>query len=308
VKVSNTLAKTVNVEWNNVAEADPEFAGYKVWKSSNFLKKKWLEEGIRLSDRYQEQMTPGENKDPFKKPVNPKFDAFTEVNSTSTKGEYQPDTWGTWELVKTVPKAQLAQVAGAGPGYNYKYEDKDVVLGFSYWYYVSAYKEGNYTGPGGETTTRIETTPINRNGADGLWHRTYPYAPLNANFPKDVAGKKAIGSVQVVYSALAPAGDVGKVGVRPNPYKRAALHDNFANVFDHKLLFYNLPPQCKITILDVAGQIVDEINFTSNDPNLGSVFWDMFSKDGIEVASGLYIYVVESPTGGQKTGYFSILR
>ena len=87
---------------------------------------------------------------------------------------------------------------------------------------------------------------------------------------------------------------MSNVGVRPNPYKRAALHDNFSNVYDHKLLFYNLPPQCKITILDVAGQIIDEINFASNDPSLGSVFWDMFSKDGIEVASGVYIYVVES--------------
>jgi hypothetical protein len=26
------------------------------------------------------------------------------------------------------------------------------------------------------------------------------------------------------------------------------------------------------------------------------------------VASGLYIYIVESPSGGKKTGYFSILR
>ena len=50
------------------------------------------------------------------------------------------------------------------------------------------------------------------------------------------------------------------------------------------------------------------INFTSTDPSLGSVFWDMFSKDGIEVASGVYVYVVESPTGDKKIGYFSILR
>jgi hypothetical protein len=79
-------------------------------------------------------------------------------------------------------------------------------------------------------------------------------------------------------------------------------------VYDHKLLFYNLPPECTITILDVSGQIIDVINFASADPNNGSVFWDMFSKDGIEVASGLYIYAVESPTGGQKIGHFAILR
>jgi hypothetical protein len=78
-------------------------------------------------------------------------------------------------------------------------------------------------------------------------------------------------------------------------------------VYDHKLLFYNLPPQAKITILDVAGQVIDVITFASSDASMGSVFWDMFSKDGIEVASGLYVYVVESPSGS-KVGYFSILR
>jgi hypothetical protein len=172
---------------------------------------------------------------------------------------------------------------------------------------VSAYKEGTFTGPGGETTNRIETHYTNRNGSNGLWQFTYPYAANNANFPKDVAGLKNIGAVQTVFSALAPVGDVSGVGVRPNPYKRGALHDNFANVYDHKLLFYNLPPQAKITILDVSGQLVNVINFSSSDPNKGSIFWDMFSKDGIEVASGVYIYVVESPTA-QKVGHFSILR
>ena len=190
-----------------------------------------------------------------------------------------------------VPKASLAGYPAAQTaGFNYRYEDKDVVLGFSYWYYVAAYKEGTYTGPDGETTNRIETHSTNRNGATGLWQLTFPFATNNANFGK-----------------LTPS-DVGQpVGVRPNPYKKAALHDNKANVYDHKLLFYNLPPACKITITDVAGQIIDVINFSSSDANKGSIFWDMFSKDGIEVASGVYVYVVESPSGS-KVGYFSILR
>ena len=305
MRVSNTLTKSVLVEWDARAEADAQFAGYKVWKSSQFLKKKWLDEGMRLVDRYQEQMVVGANKDSLKKPVNPKFDAFTAVNTSVLKGEYQPDTWGTWELVSVIPKASLP-ATGPSP-YKYSYDDKDVVLGFSYWYYVSAYKEGTYTGPAGETTNRLETHYSNRNGSNGLWQLTFPYAANNANFPKDAAGLKNMGAVQTVFSALAAAGNVSDVRVRPNPYKRAALHDNFSNVFDHKLLFYNLPPQAKITILDVSGQLIDVINFSSSDPNRGSVFWDMFSKDGIEVASGLYVYVVESPSG-QKLGHFSILR
>jgi hypothetical protein len=317
MKVTNTLTKSVAVEWDTRAETDPEFAGYKIYKSSQYLKKFFLEDGMRVVDRYQENMTPGPIPASLKKPVNPKFDAFGQVNATASQGSYQPDTWGTWDLVAVVPKASLASYpAAVTSGYKYKYEDKDVVLGFSYWYYVAAYKEGTYTGPDGETTTRIETHSTNRNGATGLWALTFPFAPQNANFGKtattdlaaNAAGLKNIGAVQIVYSALAPSGIVANVGVRPNPYKRAALHDNRANVYDHKLLFYNLPPVCKITISDVAGQIIDVINFSSTDANRGSTFWDMFSKDGLEVASGLYLYIVESPTGDRKIGQFSILR
>ena len=308
MKVSNTLSKSTMIEWDNKAEADGEFAGYKIYRSAQFKKLYFLDEGMRVVDKYQEQMTVGARPASVYKPVNPKFDAFGKIAASVSKGSYQPDTWGTWDLMKVIPKSDLANYKPAiTSGYTYKYEDKDVVLGFSYWYYVAAYKEGNYTGPGGETTNRIETHSTNRNGATGLWNATYAFAPNNANWPKDAAGLKNIGAAQVVYSALAPKGDVSTVGVRPNPYKRAALHDNRANVYDHKLLFYNLPPQAKITILDVAGQVIDVINFASSDASKGSIFWDMFSKDGIEVASGVYVYVVESPSGS-KTGYFSILR
>jgi hypothetical protein len=317
MKVTNTLFKSVAVEWDKRAEADAEFAGYKIYKSSQYLKKYFLEEGMRVVDRYQENMTPGPIPAALKKPVNPKFDAFGLVNSTASQGSYQPDVWGTWDLIAVIPKAQLSSLpASSYFTSGYKYDDKDVVLGFSYWYYVAAYKEGTYTGPDGETTNRIETHSTNRNGASGLWALTFPFAYQNANFgkvsPADASasaiGLKNIGAVQVVYSALAPSGSVATVGVRPNPYKKAALHDNRSNVYDHKLLFYNLPPQCKITITDVSGQIIDVINFSSSDANKGSTFWDMFSKDGLEVASGLYLYIVESPTGDQKIGQFSILR
>jgi len=308
MKVSNTLNKSTMIEWDARAEADAEFAGYKVYRSAQFKKIDWLVEGMRVVDKYQEQMTVGARPASVYKPVNPKFDAFAKTQSTTLKGSYQPDTWGSWDLLKVIPKAEIAAYKPAiTSGYVYKYEDKDVILGFTYWYYVSAYKEGSYTGPGGVATTRIETHSTNRNGATGLWPGTWPFAYNNVNYPKDATGLKNIGGGQIVWSALAPKGVVSAVGVRPNPYKRAALHDNRTQVYDHKLLFYNLPPQAKITILDVSGQVIDQINFASSDPSKGSFFWDMFSKDGIEVASGVYVYVVESPNNSQ-VGYFSILR
>jgi hypothetical protein len=72
-------------------------------------------------------------------------------------------------------------------------------------------------------------------------------------------------------------------------------------------MFYNLPPKATITILDVSGQIVDQLRFASTDPQNGSIMWGMFSKNGVEVASGVYVYVVEFE-GGKQVGYFSIMR
>ena len=312
MKVANTTNKSVNIEWDTRAESDAQFAGYKIWKSSNFKKYYYLEDGMRLVDKYQEQMTVGEDKSKYRKPINPKFNAFADVAAASTKGQYAGYTWGTWELVKVIPKAELNNYKKAvTPGYTYLYEDKDVVLGFTYWYYVSAYKEGTFTGPGGETTNRIETHSLNRNGASGLWEGTFPFASSNPYYPTTADGLKKIGAPQVVYSALVDPADLNsgkvKIGVRPNPYKRAALHDNFTNVYDHKILFYNLPPKAKITITDVAGKVIQVINFQSSDANRGSTFWDMFSKDGMEVASGLYLYFVEYD-GGSTSGKFAILR
>jgi hypothetical protein len=308
LKVSNTLHKSVALEWDNIAENDLQFAGYKIWKASQFKKLSWLNEGMRVVDLYEQQSAVGPRPANLYKPVNPKFDAFAKTNSNSTQGTYQPDTWGTWDLIAVIPKANLATVTPAtSAGYKYMYDDLDVLLGFQYWYYVSAYKDGSFTGPGGDVATRIETHTTNRNGATGLWLNTFPFAYTNAQYPKDPTLLKNLGGAQVVNSALAPRGDLSRVGVRPNPYKRTALFDNRSQVYDHRVMFYNLPPYAKITILDVSGQIIDVINFTSGDPSKGSVFWDMFSKDGLEVASGLYIYVVESPTMSH-VGQFAILR
>jgi len=304
MKVSNTLSTTVALEWTKVAENDAEFAGYKIWKSSQFKKLSWLSEGMRVVDLYEQQMAVGTRPASLYKPVNPKFDAQAKSLANATKGTYQPDTWGTWDLIAAIPKASVAGLTPATTtGFNYKYEDKDVIPGFQYWYYISAYKEGSYAGPGGETTTRIETHSTNRNGSSGLWSLTFPFGYNNANY----AAAVKLGGRQIVTSALAPKGDVSKVTVKPNPYKKAALFDNRSQVYEHKIAFSNLPPLAKITILDVSGQVIDMINFTSNDPSNGSYFWDMFSKDGIEVASGVYIFVVESPTGIQ-VGQFAILR
>ncbi len=195
VLVSKIPLGLVTVEWDNRAESDAEFAGYKIWRATQADSVKFLDEGMRIVDRYQEQMTVGPRPVTVYKPVNPKFDAAVKTLANATHGAYAPDTWGTWTLQKTILKSELGSTGPASsPGYTYKWIDSTVQVGFSRWYYVSAFKEGSYAGPGGEVTNRIETHSTNRNGASGLWRLTYPFAFNNANFPKDAGGRKNIGA------------------------------------------------------------------------------------------------------------------
>jgi len=305
ISVAGAPSGKTLIRWDSRAEGDPLFQGYKIWRAQPFPKFKMIDGGMRGLDRYQEQMTPGETDASLLKPINPKFDAFSEVQTMM-----QADSWGPYRLVKVIPKASLSTYANASGSFKYAYEDADadVLQGFTYFYYISAYKEGTFTGPGGATTTRLESHKVNINGRSGLWMGTYPFANSSANawFPKDLASQKLLGSSFVLALDVPPASDVAsgkvKIYVKPNPYKRTALFDVG---LEHKVAFNNIPDGSKITILDVAGQIV--LQQTITNPTNGTFFWDLYSKDGMEVANGLYIYIVEYP-GGVERNYLAIMR
>lgn len=314
IRVDNTLHRSTRVRWDNKANTGAGFAGYKIYRASQAHRINWLETGMRGLDNYWKNTTPGPTPTALLKPVNPNFEAQAFVEGR----EGVPDSWGPYQLLAVIPTATLSQYAdNSVSGYNYSYEDKTVELGFKYWYYVAAYTSGSYNlgatwaGSAPATISSIETSNINRNGASGLWVDTYPFAELNTFFPRTAEGQKALGAGFIVKSALADPAKLArgeaKISVKPNPYKKKALFDSAIDAYDHKVTFYNLPPRATITILDVSGQIIQELRFTSSDPNNGSMFWNLFSKDGIEIASGLYIYVVEYD-GGQHVGYLSILR
>lgn len=319
MRVDNTTQKSILVRWDNKAETvGGNFAGYKVYKAALSRSVDWLTSGMRVLDKYMESTTVGAAPDNLKRAINTNFDA----SAAGVAGKVGvADSWGPYELVAVIPAAQVAQYANtSATGFNYGYEDKQVGLGFKYWYYVAAYTNTavnlgtNYVSFGGTnsaTTNSLETSNVNRNGATGLWVDTYPFADLNAFFPKSTDKLREIGTGFIVKAALVDpkllVDGKTKIGVYPNPYKKKALFDGALDAFDHKVSFYNLPGKVKITILDVAGQVIKVINFESSDPNGGSTFWDLFSKDGIEVASGLYVYVAEY-SGAQQVGYFSIMR
>lgn len=94
-----------------------------------------------------------------------------------------------------------------------------------------------------------------------------------------------------------------QVRVVPNPY---ILNSRFESTpYDRRLMFTNLPQQCEIKIYNIAGEHINTIRHTST---LSYEYWDLRTKYGLEVAYGMYIYVVTTDTGAKAKGKFVIIK
>ena len=228
--------------------------------------------------------------------------------------DWNPGLHGPWTIVQFIPKSELGNYenpeSDAGT-YAYEWLDMsdETQFGYTYWYYVAAFD--NESGTIANTTfTSLESGKENVNGRTGTWMGTYPWTYAASDFPgdDDPEGIKAIGAPFALLPASPEAskltsGEV-EILVRPNPYKVQAPHD-VGN--EHKIMFYNLPADTKIHIFDLSGQVMDVLEYYGLNPLNGTIFWDMFTKDGPEVQSGLYIWVAKYP-GGEQKGYLAIMR
>jgi hypothetical protein len=97
--------------------------------------------------------------------------------------------------------------------------------------------------------------------------------------------------------------DLSKVKVVPNPYIVRAGWEQ--SEFEGRLQFTNLPPQCNISIYTTAGDHVVTLN---HDNGLNYEFWNLQNDNSVNVAYGLYVFVVKSPDGDKETGKFVIIR
>jgi hypothetical protein len=95
--------------------------------------------------------------------------------------------------------------------------------------------------------------------------------------------------------------NLSKIKVVPNPYLGYAKWDGGAG--DRKLQFTNLPQDCTIRIYTLAGELIRTL---LNDAD-GALDWDMLSEAGRGIASGVYLYNVESGYGNY-TGKFAVIK
>ena len=163
----------------------------------------------------------------------------------------------------------------------YEYVDRDIHNGFIYFYSV--------------TSTD---------------HELKRFSDRDADDPLDVVGPGLIGDPGSSFSSTVPgtqaqsADEREKYGVNiyvyPNPATREALAEyqqlnpNGDDPTGVRVTFTNLP-QAKnsIQIFTVSGDLVQTISHSGHDGS-GHVSWNLMSRNGQEVVSGVYLYAVQS--------------
>jgi hypothetical protein len=113
--------------------------------------------------------------------------------------------------------------------------------------------------------------------------------------------------IMVYFSA---ADDLSDLKIGPNPYRPNDGNPRTGIPYNGSLQsgihFLNLTERVEIRIYNIHGTLVAE--FSSNDSQ-GAIQWDARNMQGAKVASGVYLYQVESKdTGEIKTGKIAIIR
>jgi hypothetical protein len=101
--------------------------------------------------------------------------------------------------------------------------------------------------------------------------------------------------------------NLGAIYAVPNPYRSGGSRlttANYHNFPDDKIRFVNVPTNCEIRIYTVSGDLVWEYKHEGG----GNIEWDTTNRGGESVASGVYLYRVEDPDGGQVFGRLIIIR
>jgi hypothetical protein len=104
--------------------------------------------------------------------------------------------------------------------------------------------------------------------------------------------------------------DLNNVAVVPNPYVGAASWEPFSNEVgrgERRIYFMHLPSECTINIYTLSGKLVDTIIHSSSISD-GQESWDLVSKDGMDIAYGVYVYHINAPGIGEKIGRFAVIK
>ena len=100
-----------------------------------------------------------------------------------------------------------------------------------------------------------------------------------------------------------PTHDLERVIVVPNPYRGIDAWDTPGG---HRIEFRNLPAQATVQIYTVAGDLLRVLDHDSTVSGVAQ--WDLKNERSQDIASGIYMYRVTTPTGFEFKAHFVVVR
>jgi hypothetical protein len=184
---------------------------------------------------------------------------------------------------------------GFNIGIDSSFTDTNLVRGKRYWYAVTSFSIPN-----------ISVTPF----LDSLGNTVYDtlQTPPSESPIDDLSAHR----VDLSFSVSTT---LGQVLVVPNPYRTDADYtyenggwEGRTSVWteNNRLVkFIHLPAKCTIRVFTLAGDQVTTLYH--DDPVVGELTWNLLSESNRALASGVYVFTVESDLGKQ-IGKFALIR
>jgi hypothetical protein len=106
--------------------------------------------------------------------------------------------------------------------------------------------------------------------------------------------------------------ELDRIRVVPNPYvvthegEQRLLSTQTSGRGDRNIRFTHIPPGSKISIFTVRGELIKTLRH--DDIYSGDVFWNLRTEENLDVAYGVYVYVLEAQDIGTKIGKFALIK
>ncbi len=161
------------------------------------------------------------------------------------------------------------------------YKDKSILFGAQYYYYVQSKAKIAENNLNADPTTRGKIMYSSRVLVPNIYWINPP---------------------RLAYD------DMSKIRIVPNPYNiNDPLLKTYGFTDQRGIIFFNLPPTCKIKIYTEHGDLVQTI-IHDNPAKSGSETWDMLTSSQQVISSGVYIAVFEKPNGEISYQKFIVIR
>jgi hypothetical protein len=103
---------------------------------------------------------------------------------------------------------------------------------------------------------------------------------------------------------------LNKILVVPNPYVGAASWESQPLTVgrgDRLIYFIHLPHECTIRIYTMSGHLVQTLQHSAGVDD-GQESWNLVSRDGMNIAFGIYVYHVDAPGVGTYVSKFAVVK